>query len=89
MFLDCSTSYFRTFKKTIRDKKEENITQNDKDFLSVITRIENIIFTQKFTGAAADLLNPNIIARDLGLMDHTKNDNTHKGNVTITRVIKK
>jgi hypothetical protein len=39
------------------------------DFSAVTTRIEDIIYEQKFTGAAADLLNPNIIARDLGLAD--------------------
>jgi hypothetical protein len=40
-----------------------------KDFSEVITRAESVIFNQKFTGAAADLLNSNIIARDLGLTD--------------------
>lgn len=39
------------------------------DFIGVITRAEEIIYEQKFTGAAADMLNPNIIARDLGLAD--------------------
>lgn len=39
------------------------------DFLSVITRVEKIIRQQKFEGASADLLNANIIARDLGLAD--------------------
>ncbi|GAA6162582.1 DNA-packaging protein [Pelagimonas sp. KU-00592-HH] len=39
------------------------------DLLPVITRVEEIIRAQKFEGAAADLLNPNIIARDLGLAD--------------------
>lgn len=39
------------------------------EFLPVVTRIETIIREQKFTGAAAELLNPNIIARDLGLAD--------------------
>lgn len=39
------------------------------DLLEVITRVEGIIRTQKFEGASADLLNPNIIARDLGLSD--------------------
>jgi hypothetical protein len=39
------------------------------DFLPVVTRVEEVIRTQKFEGAAADLLNPNIIARDLGLAD--------------------
>lgn len=39
------------------------------DLVPVITRVETSIYEQKFTGAAADLLNPNIIARDLGLAD--------------------
>lgn len=39
------------------------------DLLAVIKRAETVIYQQKFTGAAADLLNPNIIARDLGLAD--------------------
>ena len=43
--------------------------KDNKDFITIITRIEDIIKSQKFEGAAADLLNPNIIARDLGLRD--------------------
>lgn len=38
-------------------------------FLGVTTRVKDIIKTHKFEGAAAELLNPNIIARDLGLKD--------------------
>lgn len=41
-------------------------------YLSVITRVEQIFYNQKFQGAAAGMLNPNIIARDLGLRDHTQ-----------------
>lgn len=44
--------------------------KKNKDFSAVTTRIENVIREQKFTGAAAELLNPNIIARDLGLADN-------------------
>lgn len=44
------------------------------DFLGVTTRVEQIIRDQKFTGAAADLLNANIIARDLGLKDSTSSE---------------
>lgn len=47
-----------------------------KDFSHVITRIEKIIYNQKFTGAAAGFLNPNIIARDLGLADKKEIDKT-------------
>ncbi|MCK1479314.1 DNA-packaging protein [Bradyrhizobium sp. 197] len=42
------------------------------DFLPVCNHVEQIIRDQKFTGAAADLLNANIIARDLGLADKTE-----------------
>jgi len=47
------------------------------DFVPVTTRAEEIIRNQKFVGAAADLLNANIIARDLGLSD--KSELTGKG----------
>jgi hypothetical protein len=50
--------------------------KNDPDFLQVTTRAEQVIREQKFTGAAADLLNPNIIARDLGLRDLKSNEVT-------------
>ena len=45
-----------------------------KDFSVVATRAESIIREQKFAGAAAELLNPNIIARDLGLKEKTENE---------------
>ncbi|MGP6463309.1 DNA-packaging protein [Pantoea agglomerans] len=38
-------------------------------YADTTTRVEEIIYDQKFSGAAADLLNANIIARDLGLKD--------------------
>lgn len=46
-------------------------------FGDVATRVDQIIRDQKFAGAAADLLNANIIARDLGLaekQEHTGKD---------------
>lgn len=43
-----------------------------KDFFRVTSRVDDVIKTQKFQGAAADLLNPNIIARDLGLADKSE-----------------
>lgn len=42
------------------------------DFIPIVDAAEEIIREQKFTGAAADLLNPNIIARDLGLADKSE-----------------
>jgi hypothetical protein len=43
--------------------------KSNKDLSAIVTRVEEVMYSQKFAGAAADLLNPNIIARDLGLVD--------------------
>jgi hypothetical protein len=45
------------------------------DFSDVMTWAEDVIYRQKFEGASADLLNPNIIARDLGLADKKMHGN--------------
>jgi hypothetical protein len=45
-------------------------------FGEVTKEIDSIIRKQKFEGAAAEMLNPNIIARDLGLKDQTANEHT-------------
>ena len=57
----------------ISDETWFNYRKKD-DFVGGTTRVESIIYSQKFTGAAADLLNPNIIARDLGLKDASKQE---------------
>lgn len=44
------------------------------DFLYITARTEEIIRQQKFEGASAGLLNPNIIARDLGLADKAQTE---------------
>ena len=66
-YLNCSQSYFREFKSNLKP----NESQLDYDFLTVIREIEETIYNQKFQGASADLLNANIIARDLGLADRS------------------
>ncbi len=70
LFLDCSPNYFRAFKSQERVNKDA--------YVEVIERIERTIYNQKFTGAAADLLNSNIISRELGLVDSSKVDATIK-----------
>ena len=42
------------------------------DLSRIITRAEQVIYQQKFSGAAADLLNANIIARELGLAEKSE-----------------
>ncbi|OAN76745.1 terminase small subunit [Sulfitobacter sp. EhC04] len=57
LFIDVTRTTWDEWKKTRADLSD------------IITRTEAIIFAQKFEGASADLLNPNIIARELGLAD--------------------
>lgn len=59
LFLDISDDCWRDYCKK-------------KDFSVVTARILKVIRSQKFAGAAADLLNANIIARDLGLSDKSE-----------------
>jgi hypothetical protein len=56
------------------------------DFSPITTRVDEIIRTQKFQGAAADLLNPNIIARDLGLAEKSELSGPNGGPVAISRI---
>lgn len=53
------------------DIDEQTLANYEKkeDFFGIVKQIKSVIYEQKFTGAAADLLNPNIISRDLGLAD--------------------
>jgi hypothetical protein len=44
------------------------------DFIGVTREIDGIIRDQKFAGAAAELLNANIIARDLGMVDKSQTE---------------
>ncbi|MFH2012475.1 MAG: terminase small subunit [Pseudomonadota bacterium] len=47
-----------------------------KEFFPIVTQVEEIIRAQKFEGAAAEMFNPNIIAREIGLSE--KNEHTGK-----------
>jgi hypothetical protein len=58
------------------------------DYAYVTTRAKDVIYQYKFEGAAADFLNPNIIARDLGLKDHkdlSSEDGTMSPKIEIVR----
>lgn len=62
IYLGCNSAYFRQFKASISGKEE--------GFSTIIENIEQIIYTQKFEGAAVGAFNANIIARDLGLKEN-------------------
>lgn len=60
-YIGCNVQYFNEF--------NTQTTEDPKGFSSVITRIRETIYRQKFEGAASGFLNPTIISRDLGLAD--------------------
>lgn len=62
LYLDCSRDWFYKFKESA-----------NKDFLYIITRIEQIMFSQKFEGAAVGAFKENLIARELGLAEKSEN----------------
>lgn len=70
LYLGCGLAYFRQFKDT-----------ENKDFSTVLAEIEQTIYNQKFSGAAAGFLNANIIARDLGLTDKVDQTTKHSGDI--------
>ncbi len=73
IFLDISTQAWSEYKQRL-------------GFGDVTTRVDEIIRTQKFQGASADLLNANIIARDLGLADKTELTGKDGGPVRLTNM---
>ena len=86
LYLDCNTKYFYDFEDSIRGKEDKL----SKDFSEIISRMREIIYTQKFEGAASGLFNANIIARDLGLTDkkEVKKETKYEGK-DIDKVIEK
>ncbi len=53
------------------DHKTWVLYEGREEFIPITTRVRNIIYTQKFEGAAVGAFNANIIARDLGLKDES------------------
>jgi len=75
LFLGVNTVYFNQFESALKSFSQEEV----EDFSKVIADIKQTIYEQKFSGAAADLLNANIISRELGLAD--KQDLNHSGKI--------
>ena len=79
LFLDVNHKYLYEFEARLDKSTEEG-----KAFSDIIDKIKTVIRNQKLEGAAADLLNPNIIARELGLKDRTETE--HSGVVRVKDV---
>ena len=60
-----------------------------KEFSSICNMIKDIIYEQKFTGAAAGVLTASIIALDLGLKETKPVENDESISISVTRVSKR
>jgi hypothetical protein len=65
LYLGCSHDYFIQFEKDLAGKDDEL----SKGFSEILTRVKQIVYTQKLEGAAVGIFNASIIARDLQLKD--------------------
>lgn len=57
--------------------------RQDPEMSKATAIIDDIVWTQKYEGAAADLLNASIVTRDLGLVDKIEATNKNENNTTI------
>lgn len=73
-YLGVSASWFRNFKRNMKANTALP-PQVRHDFLTVIDFIEEAVYNQKYSAAAAGLLKENLIARDLGLAEKSINEN--------------
>jgi hypothetical protein len=74
IFMGCSRDAWEQYRKR-------------EDFAEVCALVDSIIYQQKFELAAADLLNVNLIARDLGLRDRSEIDHkSSDGTMAPTRI---
>lgn len=64
LYLECDLKTWRNYR----------CQEGYEEYFPVVEKAEMVIRAQKFEGAAAGLLNPNIIARDLGLKDTQEHD---------------
>jgi hypothetical protein len=81
VFVGASRSWWRNFKMS-------ETVKNDPGFLTVIERIEDIMYTQKFRGASIGYYKENLISRELGLKDNQAVDITSGGEKLTPQVIK-
>lgn len=77
IYANVSDSYFRSRKGTLGDKVEANTaTEDELALLDTIRRIESIVRTQRFEGAAVGIYKENLISRVDGYADNINQHNT-------------
>lgn len=78
LYIGCNEGYFDSIEQSLVDKEDKDSSE----LLEIIIRIRDVIYTQKFEGAAVGIFSYNIIARELGLTE--KYDNSTDTQPTLT-----
>lgn len=63
IYLGVNTRYINDMEEYLKEREDEE----SKEYSEIITRIRDIMFDQKFSGAAAGFFNSNIISVELGM----------------------
>lgn len=82
IFLGVNSKYFCDFEERLSTKTDEV----SKDFSDFIIYMKDVIFDNKYVGAVNGFYNPNIISRELGLVD--KKEVEHSGHLSQTIISK-
>lgn len=69
VFLDCD---LRRYRAAVSDENNIHHLDLSQDFVRVLSRVNKIMYTQQYEGAAAGLLNSNLAARYLSLSDKSE-----------------
>lgn len=81
IYLNVNTLYITHLEAREKEKLEKDPTNvSARDYTKVISHIRQVIYDKKYNGAAVNIFNHNIIARDLGLVD--KKDSTIHAKIT-------
>lgn len=58
--------------------------ENQEAYSKIIARVKAMFFSQKFEGAASGLLDGNLIAREIGLAEHTISNGSVTQNIVVS-----
>jgi len=77
IYLGVNTVWFNQFEKSIKEKiaqinddTDPELVKKLNDFSQILSHVRDVIYQQKFEGAAVGSFNASIIQRDLGLKDN-------------------
>lgn len=72
LFAGVAQNYLRNMRS--KDTQQGYTTDENREWMEVLNRIDDAIFTQQYEGGASGQLNANIVSRGIGLVDKTESE---------------